>query len=205
MNAAVRVLILNATLKASHDASSTEALAQALVEHFPADDCEVSTVRVVDLNLLPGISADLGPEDEWPSLRQRILDSEIVVFATPTWLGSMTSVMRRVLERMNADISTTRSDGRPLFSGRVAAALVVGNEDGAHSITADLFQAVNDLGFTVPAHGGTYWNGRAREKVDFLDLESTPDSVREVNETLARNALHLARILRSNPYPAPKA
>lgn len=196
-----RVLVLNTTLKGSPEPSSTDALAHELAREFPAETCEVAVVRVVDYSLPPGISADLGEGDDWPKLRQSILDSEIVIFATPTWLGSMTSVMRRVLERLNADIATVDSAGRPLFAGRVAGALVVGNEDGAHSIIAGLFQAANDLGFTIPAMGAAYWNGRAMEKTDFLELDETPEPVREANQALARHALHLARALRTDPYP----
>ncbi|QIK63316.1 NAD(P)H-dependent oxidoreductase [Leucobacter viscericola] len=196
-----RVLILNTTLKASPERSSTEALATELGREFPAQQCEVTTVRVVDLNLPPGISVDLGEGDDWPGLRQQILDSDIVVFATPTWLGHMTSVMRRVLERLNADIATLDADGRPIFAGLVAAALVVGNEDGAHKIVADLLQGANDLAFSVPANGCTYWNGRAMEKIDFQDLETTPKAVRDANKALASNALHLSRLLREHPYP----
>ncbi len=35
---------------------------------------------------------------------------------------------------------------------------VVGNGDGAHKISADVFQALNDVGFTIPAGAATYWN-----------------------------------------------
>lgn len=32
--------------------------------------------------------------------------------------------------------------------GKVALAAVVGDEDGAHEVVADLFQALNDIGFS---------------------------------------------------------
>lgn len=202
MTEKIHVLILNGTLKAGSETSSTEALAQELSKEFPSETSTVETVRLVDLSILPGISDDLGDGDAWPALRQRILEADVVVFATPTWLGQMTSVMRRALERLNADISTLDAHGRPLFAGKVAAALVVGNEDGAHRIVADLLQAANDLAFSVPANACTYWNGRAMEQVNFVDLTETPEPVAAANRGLAANALHLARLLRAHPYPA---
>ncbi len=202
MTEKIHVLILNGTLKAGSETSSTEALAQELSKEFPSATSTVETVRLVDLSILPGISDDLGDGDAWPALRQRILEADVVVFATPTWLGQMTSVMRRALERLNADISTLDERGRPLFAGKVAAALVVGNEDGAHRIVADLLQAANDLAFSVPANACTYWNGRAMEQVNFVDLTETPEPVAAANRGLAANALHLARLLRAHPYPA---
>jgi hypothetical protein len=79
---------------------------------------------------------------------------------------------------------------------------VVGNEDGAHKIIADLFQALNDVGFTVPAQGATYWNGEAMQGGDYQDLDETPKAVASTNETLVRNAVHLATLLREHRYPA---
>jgi hypothetical protein len=79
---------------------------------------------------------------------------------------------------------------------------VLGNEDGAHKITADLHQALNDVGFTLPAQGGTYWNGAAMETTDYKDLDETPEPVKRANATLVANAVHLARVLAEHPYPA---
>ncbi len=144
----------------------------------------------------------MGDGDEWPSLRARVLDADILVICTPTWLGHMSSVAQRVLERLDAELSVTDDEGRPILFGHVAATAVLGNEDGAHKITADLHQALNDVGFTVPAQGGTYWNGEAMMTTDYKDLPETPDAVRHANATLVANAVHLARVLREHPYPA---
>jgi hypothetical protein len=56
----------------------------------------------------------------------------------------------RVLKRLDAELAETDDEGRPLTYGKVAVVAVVGNEDGAHKIVADLFQALDDCGFTVP-------------------------------------------------------
>lgn len=73
----------------------------------------------------------------------------------------MFSVAQRVLERLDAELSDTDDAGRPRMVGKVALAAVVGNEDGAHKIVADLFQALNDIGFSIAAQGCTNWNGEA--------------------------------------------
>jgi hypothetical protein len=44
--------------------------------------------------------------------------------------------------------------------GKVAIVGVVGNEDGPHKVVADLFRARNDIGYTIPAQGSTYWKRR---------------------------------------------
>jgi hypothetical protein len=89
----------------------------------------------------------------------------------------MSSVAQRVLERLDAELSETDDAGRPILTGKVAVATVVGNEDGAHKIVADLFQALNDVGYTIPAQGCTYWNGPAMQTTDYKDLDEVPEAV----------------------------
>ncbi len=94
--------------------------------------------------------------DQWPQIRDRIHAADIVLISTPTWLGQMPSVAKRALERLDAELSETDEQGRPILFGKVAVAAVVGNEDGAHAIVASLFQRLNDCGFSIPAQGCTY-------------------------------------------------
>jgi multimeric flavodoxin WrbA len=197
------VLLLNCTLKPAPAASSCQLMAEQLLGGFAGRGVPGDIVRVVDIDVAPGVEVDMGEGDAWPSLRTRILAADILVLVTPTWLGHMSSVAQRVLERLDAELSTTDDEGRPILFGHVAATAVLGNEDGAHKITADLHQALNDVGFTVPAQGGTYWNGAAMEKTDYKDLEETPQAVMQANATLVANTVHLARLLAEHPYPVP--
>lgn len=114
----------------------------------------------------------------------------------------MSSVAQRVLERLDAELSETDSEGRPSMYGKVATVAVVGNEDGAHKIVADVCQALNDVGFTIPAQASTYWNDKAMGSRDYKDLDETPEMVRSTTDSLARNAAHLVQLLREHPYPA---
>ena len=85
---------------------------------------------------------------------------------------------------------------------KVALIGIVGNEDGAHKVTADLAQGLNDVGFTLPAQGATYWVGEAMGSTDYQDLDEVPEAVSATTATAARNAAHLAQLLRGAPYPA---
>jgi hypothetical protein len=68
------------------------------------------------------------------------------------------------------------------------ASSVVGNEDGAHKVVADLFQGLNDIGYSIPAQGCTYWNGAAMETMDYNDLDEVPDQISSATAAAARNA-----------------
>jgi len=197
----VRALALNCTLKPSPAASSTELLADQVLAEMAERGVETEQLRVVDFDVRPGVEADMGEGDQWPQIRAKILDADILVVATPTWMGHLSSVAARVLERLDAELSETDEAGNPVVQGKVAVAVVVGNEDGAHKITADLYQALNDVGFSIPSQGGTYWNGEAMHTVDYQDLDETPEEVGSATAGAARNAVHLATLLKANPYP----
>jgi multimeric flavodoxin WrbA len=196
-------LVLNCTLKPSPAPSSTHKLASeviaALAEAGVTSDGEI---RVVDFDVRPGVETDMGDGDEWPQIRARLLDADILVLATPTWMGHLSSVAARVLERLDAELSETDEDGRLTMFGKVAIAVVVGNEDGAHKISADFFQALNDVGFSVPAQAAVYWNGEAMQATDYNELDEIPEAVASATSTAARNAAHLAELLVAQNYPA---
>jgi len=198
---ALTALALNCTLSPSPADSSTELLAQQVLDALGEHGVTGSMVRVVDHDVRPGVELDMGDGDAWPALRQRVIASDILVLATPIWLGQHSSVCQRVLERLDAELSEKDEQGRLLTYGKVAVAVVVGNEDGAHHVSAVLFQSLDDVGFTIPAGGVTYWNGEAMHGTDYKDLASTPDAVASTTRTLAANAAHLAGLLAGSPYP----
>jgi multimeric flavodoxin WrbA len=199
--APLRALALVCSLKPSPAPSSSELMARQVLEQLAKHGVTGDVVRVVDHDVKPGVEVDMGEGDAWPDIRARLMDTDVLVVATPTWVGHMSSVAQRVLERLDGELSETDDSGRPLVTGKVAVTAVVGNEDGAHKITADLMQGLNDIGFTIPAQGGTYWNDEAMGSRDYLDLDETPEAVASTTATLAENAAHLARALRAAPYP----
>ncbi len=169
----------------------------ALAEHGVSGE----SIRVVDHDVKPGVQTDMGEGDEWPLIRQKLLAADVVVLATPTWVGHLASPGQRVLERLDAELSETDDEGRPSMYGKVAVVAVVGNEDGAHKISADVFQALNDIGFTTPAGGAPYWNAEVGDPKDYKDLPQTPEKVSTTTATLAANAAHVARLLTERQYP----
>ena len=196
----LRALALVCSLKPSPAPSSSEKMAREVLDAL-GDGVTGEVVRVVDHDVGPGVEVDMGEGDEWPAIREKLLAADILVVATPTWVGHMSSVAQRVLERLDGELSETDDSGRPLIAGTVAVTAVVGNEDGAHKITADLMQGLNDMGFTIPAQGGTYWNDEAMGGRDYKDLDETPEAVASTTATLAENAASLARALKTSPYP----
>lgn len=196
-------IAINCSLKRSGgEPSSTDTMIGLIAGELGKHGVELEeTIRIADCDILPGVTSDEGPGDDWPDLRRRILGADLLIFGTPIWLGQMSSIAKRVTERMDAFLSETDDHGRMPSFGKLAVAAIVGNEDGAHNVTADLFQALNDVGWTIPSAAACYWVGEAMHKTDFKDLAKVPDEVQQSAAMLASNAAHLAKLLKQNAYP----
>lgn len=199
----LKAIALNCTLKSdASEASSTDAMLAIVNAAFAKQQVEVTeTVRVATLNIKPGVTSDEGPGDDWPALRAKILAADILIFGGPIWLGQPSSVAKRVLERMDAFISETDDKGRMPSYGKVAVTAIVGNEDGAHACAAQIYQALGDVGWTIPPSASCYWVGEAMGAVDFKDLDPVPEKTQQTAAMMAASAAHLARLLQAAPYP----
>ena len=198
----LRVLALACTLTPSPAESSSVLIAEQLLSAFAGHGATGEVVRVVDHDVRPGVELDMGDGDAWPGIRAKLMDADVLVLATPTWMGQHSSIAQRVLERLDAELSETDDEGRLLTFGKVAVAAVVGNEDGAHHISGVFFQGLNDFGFTLPANAVSYWNDEVQgQKRDYKDLDETPEGVVSMTSTVTRNAAHLARLLKGANYP----
>ena len=199
----MQALVLNCTLKRGPERSNTEALANVLLDTFRAAAWDADMVRVVDFNVAPGVTNDEGDGDEWPKLLDRVRAADVLVIATPTWLGQPSSVAKRVLERMDALISEKDDDGVPFAYNRAAGVVVTGNEDGAHHVIAEVAQGLIDIGYTVPGQAWTYWNMGPGPGPSYLESEHKHDWSERTGRTAAQNLVAVARALHENPMPRP--
>ena len=199
----MKAIVLNCTLKASPERSNTGALAEVVAEALRSDGVEVDEVRLADHAIPPGVESDLGEGDEWPGIRARILDAQILVFASPTWLGRPSSIAQRALERMDAMISEEDGEGRPVAYNRVAGVVVTGNEDGAHHVISEIAGALIDIGYTIPGQAWTYWNRGPGPGDDYSENEAGHEWSHETGRTAAANLLAAARALAERPIPPP--
>ena len=196
-------IALNATLKRSGgEPSSTDRMIGLIGDALNKAGVELTeTIRLADHDIKPGVSSNEGEGDAWPAIRAKILAANVLIFGTPIWMGQPSSIAKRVCERMDAFLSETDDQGRTPAYGKVVLVGIVGNEDGAHHTSAELFQALNDVGWTIPAAAACYWVGEAMNKKDFKDLPEIPKVIQETIDMAAANAAHLARALAATGFP----
>jgi multimeric flavodoxin WrbA len=201
----MRATIINCTLKPAPETSNTEALAAVVEKALSDANVETEMIRALDFEIKPGVESDMGDGDEWPQIHEKLLASEIIVIATPTWLGRPSSVAQRVLERMDAMLSETDDEERPVAYNRVAGVVVTGNEDGAHHVISEISGALLDIGYTSPGQAWTYWNKGPGPGDEYLeaDDEDGKEWSHSTGRTAAQNLVAVARALDANPMSAP--
>jgi multimeric flavodoxin WrbA len=194
---------LNCTLKRSPQVSNTEALLSKVLAHMRELGCTTETIRVVDHDVMFGVSSDEGRGDEWPAILERVRAADILVMAMPIWFGVRSSVAQLVMERLDAtyDDADPVTGQFPLYN-KVGACVVTGNEDGAHDCCSNTLFNLTHLGCTVPPNADSYWVGEAGPGPSYLAAGG--DRHLYTNRTaryLAANAVYMARLLKGHPIP----
>ncbi|GAB3107797.1 flavodoxin family protein [Streptomyces calidiresistens] len=199
----MRALVLNCTLKPSPEPSNTERLAEVVSRALWERSVEVTTLRLADLRIPPGIATDMGGDDQWPEVHERLVASRILVVATPTWLGHPSSIAQRMLERMEGMMGETDDERRPVAFNRVAGVVVTGNEDGAHHVISEVAGGLIDIGYTVPGQAWTYWNRGPGPGPSYTETDEGHEWSASTGRAMAANLHAVARALIANPIGPP--
>lgn len=200
----MKALVLNCTLKPSPLASNTEALAQEVIKEMEKHGVKVKLIRITDHNVITGTKSDMGEGDAWPAILEEILDSDILIMATPTWMGTLSSMAMKVMERINGLYPTKDRYGRPVTYNKVAGFVVTGEEDGARHVVAELAHGLMDVGFTIAPQSYTYWNNGPGPGKKYLESEFRKDWSIKTAKLVAGNVIAVAKALKKMPIPAPK-
>ena len=195
----MKALILNCTLKPSPQVSNTAALAQEMIAGLESLSVKTEMLRVADYNVLTGIKSDLGTGDEWPLILKKILAADIFIIATPTWVGTVSSMAMKALERINGLYTAVNKQGQPITFNKVAGFVVTGEEDGARHVVAELAHALMDVGFTIAPQSYTYWNNGPGPGKSYLKSERRKDWSIETAKAAAANIVAVAKALKKTP------
>jgi multimeric flavodoxin WrbA len=185
----LRALVLNASLKRAPELSNTQELAELVLEHLRPHDVTAEVVRLADLRLPVGLGYRESADDEWPGVVAKLKAADIVLFATPIWWGGRSSLMQRVIERMDALDEEYIAGGRSALYNKVAGIVITGSEDGALSTMGTIMMVLTWMGFTLPPECAAYWVG------EVVKPPSEDTAKRRANEATQHMAKNLARNL----------
>ncbi len=136
---------------------------------------------------------------------EKILASDIVIFATPVWWGNQSSLIQRVIERLDEIHDEIMKSGKSKMINKVAGIVVTGDSDGAEHIIGNLTNFFIALGFTVPPFGTltVLWSGlrkhsdKSKEEV----LKYYEDTYSSTARKAAQNLAFMANLLKQNHFP----
>lgn len=161
----MRATILLGTLKKA-GLSNTETLCEFLVQRMEKQGVQAEIVRLVDHQILPGTCSDMGEGDEWPRILEKVLASEFVVFATPIWWDNHSSLIQRVIERLD-ELHDQILAGEPSkLEGKCGAIVITGDSDGAQHVIGNLGNFFNAVGLLLPPFAtlSVLWERQAKDK-----------------------------------------
>lgn len=198
----MKAIFLNCSLKGGDTVSHTEGLINDTLPHFNTLGIETEIVRVVDYKVAFGVTEDEGNGDEWPIIFEKVKAADIVVIATPIWLGEHSSVAKQVMERLDGGSSLTNDKGQAIYYNKVGGVIVTGNEDGAKRASSSILYALSHIGFTIPPNVDTYWVGEAGPGDSYRDAGRDNEFTKTHAKTMSYNLYHFANMLNQTPIPA---
>ena len=199
--APLNVLALNASLKHEPALSNTGELAALVLDEIRAlAPISAHEVRLSDATLPVGLGFREGAEDDWPDLVTRIKAADIVLFCTPIWWGGRSSLMQRLIERLDALDEEYSATGRSAIKGKVAGIVITGSEDGALSVMGSIMMVLSFMGFTLPPECAAYWVGEVGQPTsEDRDKRLRNMASQHMAKGLAQSLVYHARLLKAHP------
>ena len=202
----LKAIFLLATLKHKHgvsDFSHTETLCELVIDELSTHGVQSEIVRLVDHDIKPGTRLNMGEGDEWPGIAQKILAADIIVFATPIWWGNQSSLMQRTIERLDELHDELRETGKSRLTNKVGGIVITGEEDGEQHITGNISNFLLSIGVSLPPQCAVSYQGEYKRasKTSLAKKFRKEKQTADGAETMARNLVFFARLLRENNIP----
>ncbi len=199
----IKVLVLNASLKHKDNPtpSNTEELAQLVLDNMAKHgEVEPDIIRLADFQIDVGLGFRESDSDQWPEIVEKIKAADVIIFATPVWWGQRSSLMQRIIERMDAFDEEVIAGGRSALLGKVAGVVITGSEDGAQQVLGSILEVLTFMNFTIPPQACAYWVGEVgddpkQEREKRLQSKAAA----HMAESLGTSLMQFAEILKNNP------
>ena len=196
----LNVLVLNGSLKRAPHRSNTEEVARLLIDEMrKLETIDAEIVRLADETLPAGTGYMEGPGDGWPKIAEKMTKADIIIFATPIWWGQRSSLMQRLVERMDSFDEGQVPGGREALLGKVAGIVITGSEDGAQAVMASIMEVLSFMNFTLPPQCATYWVGETGmdPKTD-TERRRKNEAVPAMAKKTAQGLVEYAKLLRAH-------
>lgn len=161
----MKAIILLATLK-QKGISNTAVLTDFVIGYLQKQNIESEIIKLTEHTILPGTYIELDTPDDFPEIYQKILQADVLLFATPIWWNSHSSELQRVIERLD-EVFDIINQGKPSpLDGKLGGVIITGDSDGVEHVTGNIANFFCSIGITVPAYAslGVIYEGHAKGK-----------------------------------------
>lgn len=196
-------LFINTSLKPSSKPSHTDGIISISQQIFEKQGVTTEVVRAADYDVAPGVQPDMTEygwdKDDWPKLYEKVQKADILILGTPIWLGQISSLCGRVIERLYAHSGQQNDKGQYVYYGKVGGCLITGNEDGIKACSMSILYSLQHLGYMIPPQADAGWIGEAGPGPSYLDENSGGPENEFTNRNttfMTWNLMHAARMLK---------
>jgi multimeric flavodoxin WrbA len=145
----MKAVILLGTLK-KEGLSNTEVLSEYLSSVLKEHGIDCTIIKLVEHTILPGTYSNMGSGDQWPGILQKVLDSDIIILATPIWWNNQSSEIQKVIERLDELHDEILEGKESRLRGKTGGIVITGDSDGAQHIISNISNFYNAIGILLP-------------------------------------------------------
>jgi multimeric flavodoxin WrbA len=138
-------------------------------------------------------------DDQMQIVYEAILDTDVLILATPIRWNNHSALMQKFVERMNCIENSDVWFGKKLIKDKVAGLIVIGHVDGVQHVAGNLMNFLNWLGFHMPQDMITSWVGPNDEDTtkDLDEIQKNPYTQEDL-ENMVHGILKLAIDLKNS-------
>lgn len=131
------------------------------------------------------------------SVYEAIKKSDIVIMGTPIWWNNHSSLIQRIIERLDEVDENYIEKGINVIYGKVFGNIITGAEDGVMHVDGQLKNWATYMGFTCPPECLTYWVGESGVGGDWKDAVKN-ETVKYAAKQMSKNLVTWAVMMKNN-------
>lgn len=139
-------------------------------------DCEGNYSQNPGFCTYPCQSSLKYEDDQMQIVYDAVLDTDVLILATPIRWNNHSALMQKFIERMNCIENSDVWFGKKLINKKVAGLIIIGHVDGVQHVAGNLMNFLNWLGFHMPQDMIASWVGPNDEDTtkDWDEIQNNP-------------------------------
>jgi len=212
----LKVLGISGSSRQQPGMSKSERLLQQALERYESSGCTTRFLRLKDLKIYdcegnysenpsyctyPCQSSMKYDDDQMQVVYDAVLETDILILATPIRWNNHTALVQKFVERMNSIENQYSWFGNRMIRNKVVALIIIGHVDGIQHVAGNLLNFFSWQGFHIPDVAIASWVGENDEDTtkDWDQIRQNKYTMEDL-ENLIHSSMHLAYNLKQLTY-----